>query len=113
MHFKHRRRFGAQRSRRGQAVLALFIGFAFALGMTFDSPRAAADEQKECAPAEQPMGSAVDALRDRNKSGGMRSQQGAIEELQKCVGIAENETQKLLKQLQQMMEGLQMASPDM
>jgi uncharacterized protein (TIGR02302 family) len=59
------------------------------------------------------MGSAIDALRDRNKSGGLRSQQGAIEELQKCVGIAENETQKLLQQLQQMMESLQMASPDM
>src|SRR5579859_247954 len=100
---------GAGRRWWRQGGLAVIVGLALTLGLAV-GVRAAA-ESNECGPAEPPMGSARDALGERNKDGGLRAQQGAIEELQRCVGNEKDAASRALSELSNLLNNLQMASP--
>jgi len=100
---------GAERRWWRRSGLALIVGMALTLALIVDG-RAAA-ERSECSPAEPPMGSARDALGDRNKDNGLRSQQGAIDELQRCIGNEKDAAARALSELNNLMNNLQMASP--
>jgi len=54
---------------------------------------------------------AHDALGERNKDNGLRSQQGAIDELQRCVGNEKDAAARALSELSNLLNNLQMASP--
>jgi uncharacterized protein (TIGR02302 family) len=92
-----------------QGGLAAVVAVALALGFAVDVHAAA--EGAQCGPAEPPMGSARDALGERNKDNGLRAQQRAIEELQQCIGDEKDAASRALSELSNLMNDLQMASP--
>ena len=100
---------GAGRRWWRQGALAAIVGVALTFGLAVDVHAAA--EGAECGPAEPPMGSARDALGERNKDSGLRSQQGAIEELQRCIGNEKDAAARALSELSNLLNNLQMASP--
>ena len=102
--------FGAGTPRWRQAGLAIVFGLSLALGMSVHTRGAAAVGQ-DCVPAEPPMGTARDALKDSNREGGLRSQEGAIDELQKCLVQKERERKQALDELNNVLNNLQMARP--
>ncbi len=110
---QHATTFGSPTSRWRRAGLAVVVALAFVLG-TSAGPRgafAAAGGSQDCVPAESPMGSARDALQGLNRDGGLRSQQGAIDELKKCLGDAEAKAKQMLDELNNILSNLQMAQP--
>jgi len=109
MRAKHNDKSGAVRRWLRPGGLAVIVGMALTLALAVDG-RAAA-ERSECGPAEPPMGSARDALGDRNKDNGLRQQQGAIDELQRCIGNEKDAAARALSELNNLMNNLQMASP--
>jgi uncharacterized protein (TIGR02302 family) len=92
-----------------QGALAVMVGVALTLGLAVDVR--AAPGGADCGPAEPPMGSARDALGERNKDSGLRAQQGAIEELQRCIGDEKDAASRALSELSNLLNNLQMASP--
>jgi len=102
---------GAERRWWRRGGLAVIVGMALTLGLAVDGRAAAERSQSECSPAEPPMGSARDALGERNKDNGLRSQQGAIDELQRCVGNEKDAAARALSELSNLLNNLQMASP--
>src|SRR5579864_427212 len=102
---------GAERRWCRQGGLAVIVGMALTLGLAVDGRAAAERSQSECSPAEPPMGSARDALGERNKDNGLRSQQGAIDELQRCVGNEKDAAARALSELSNLLNNLQMAAP--
>jgi uncharacterized protein (TIGR02302 family) len=93
-----------------QAGLAVLVGVVLTLGFAVDV-RAAPEAASECGPAEPPMGGARDALGERNKDNGLRAQQRAIEELQRCIGDEKDAASRALSELSNLLNNLQMASP--
>ena len=91
---------------------AFAIGLAFAFSMALDLRNAVA-AQSECNPAEPPMGSARDALGEQNKDTSLTAQQRAIEELQRCITDEKDAAKKQLDELSNLLNNLQMGSPDM
>jgi uncharacterized protein (TIGR02302 family) len=102
--------FGAGTPRWRQAGLAVVFGLSLALGMSVHT-RDAAAAARDCVPAEPPMGTARDALKDSNREGGLRSQEGAIDELQKCLVQKERERKQALDELNNVLNNMQMARP--
>src|SRR4029077_17873471 len=66
---------------------------------------------QDCVPAEPPMGGARDSLKGLNRDGGLRSQQGAIDELKKCLNDAEAKAKQMLDELNNILSNLQMSQP--
>jgi len=102
--------FGAAPSRWRQAGLALVFGLSLVMGLSVGT-RGAAAAGRDCVPAEPPMGTARDALKDSNREGGLHSQEGAIDELQKCLAQKERERKQALDELNNVLNNLQMARP--
>jgi uncharacterized protein (TIGR02302 family) len=102
--------FGTGTSRWRQAGLALVFGLSIAFAWSVDM-RGAAAAGTDCVPAEPPMGTARDSLKDTDRESGLRSQEGAIGELQKCLAQKEKERSDLLKELNNILSNLQMAQP--
>jgi len=101
---------GPSRWRRTGLALAAALAMAFGLAAGPRGALAAAGGQ-DCVPAESPMGSARDALQGLNRDGGLRSQQGAIDELKKCLGDAEAKAKQMLDELNNILSNLQMSQP--